>query len=146
MLCRLPLESGSVFAFLPPTVTAWDLLHFEWPVNSRGDLGANRVDWEYLDKQRDLVASFLVEGPGNVAFLYCDTLPPGRKVDIVKNEGLRSCLFEVLHKQTGEGRIASIERYFLMKGPPSKGESSRRAAIRGTNQSNWCTGPNSAAL
>ena len=80
MLCDLPLEMGRVFGFFPPTASTRQLIHFAWPLNSRADIEAGNVDYEYRQLEKNFVLDFVTQASGRMGIFRGDTLPPGKPV------------------------------------------------------------------
>ncbi len=79
-LCDLPLEMGRVFAWLPPHVSLWDLLHFAWHINKRIDSEAGTIDYEYREKQNSYIATHLGESSNKLAIFRGTPSPPLKEI------------------------------------------------------------------
>jgi hypothetical protein len=108
LLCHLPLELGRVVAFLPPHVELWNVLHFAWLINTL-DAARDRVDYEYRDKEHNVIVEYLKRGQGRAAVFYRRTAPPGKDFSKAPVPGADLYFYEIVHRQNEAERICSTE-------------------------------------
>jgi hypothetical protein len=121
LLCHLPLELGRVVAFLPPHVELWNVLHFAWLINTL-DAARDRVDYEYRDKEHNVIVEYLKRGQGRAAVFYRRTAPPGKDFSKAPVPGADLYFYEIVHRQNEAERICSTEVYLSSQEPLTKEE------------------------
>ncbi len=121
-LCRLPIEDGAVFAFLPKVPSNWELLHFAWHINHRGELESETVDSEYRTKEAEYLAGFLAKKEGNIAIFHGTTVPPNGTV--VMREGQVTTYTRVLEYPNQYSSVipTRTEVYYVIRDPLTASE------------------------
>src|SRR5579875_3255110 len=106
LLLRLPIENGRVVAFLPPMVDFWHLKHFLWPIHSVEGVSQDDIDWDYREREYDLVHDFLSDREDAIAIFYTATFPPGREPLRVVHPRVENWVHHVVHRKADAELIA----------------------------------------
>ena len=116
LLTELPLELGKVFAYLPHTAALRDLLYFEWHLHRRKDLENRRVDYEYRERERELILNYTKEPGYRVLVFYGDTAPMGSRIRA--REGVVETYHHVLDytRKNDASPPPMAETHYIMQG------------------------------
>lgn len=118
LLCRLPIEKGVVFGFLPKIPSVWEELHFAWHINHRADLENEAVDFAYRRKEAEYLANYLAESEGNTAVFYGSTFSPPQG-PVMMLEGRVTTFYRALEYPNNYSTEIPqrIEAYYVIKDP-----------------------------
>jgi hypothetical protein len=119
-LCTLPLEAGRVHAFLPPTTTPWDLLHFAWHLNSRKDLEDGSVDYEYQVQEHAFVVERINQAPNRVGVFLGEVIPDKSRGPRAIPGAIATQTTEVFSNRYDDKIRAMTNIYYMLRPGPAE--------------------------